>query len=817
MSHFLTAIWPIGAAASLAFLAAAAVGTLWVATVLAGQRRLTAAMEASARQFRVLTDNTYDLVMVLDREGRVEYVSPICRDLTGYDPHEIVGGLAIDFVHSEDRERTEAELGRVLEDASGRPIQYRVIRKDGRTIWVESRPKLRRDLATGVSIGVIDVIRDITERRARETTMAQSEARYRMLAERSTDIILQWDARGRIEYVSPACRQLGYDAAEMTGRSVLDFIDADSHEQATARSRLLLAGKDRPADGPREYQVHCKDGGVVWLEGQSSAIRDPEGEVVGAVSHLRNVTERRAVEAAMADSELRYRQLAEHTTDLVVRYDPAGTIEYVSPSVRHLGYRPQDVVGRNMADFVHPDDRDDSHARRTRLAAGEPLPDDSIRKTLARKADGDWVLLEGTGVAVHDADGKVTGVVTVLRDVTAREAMEDELRRKRAEAEAAAVAKSEFLANMSHEIRTPLTGIIGFAGLLEAVEDLPPKATRFVNRIVTASQTLLSVVNDILDFSRIEAGQIQLDPRPFAPATFVAETLELVAAQASHKKLTLDLDIRSQLPPAVLADSARVRQVLLNLLGNAVKFTSKGGVSVGVSYLAGNGGSLRIAVTDTGVGIAPGRSHRLFERFSQVDGSISRQFGGSGLGLSICKSLAEIMGGAIGVESEEGVGSTFWFTISAPATELARPGRGSAGQGQGMAPARILIVDDVAVNRELVIAMLAPFDHQFTEAATGRDAIEAARRKAFDLILMDLQMPGMDGLSATRLIRETCELNRSTPVVALTADVMPNHLDACRDAGLDDHIAKPIVAVELVTKVAHWTASAEKARVGAWG
>ena len=808
----------MGAAATFGFLVAAGIAALWVATILAGRRRLKAVMEASARQFQMLTENTYDLVMAIDLEDRLEYVSPICRDLTGYDPAEVIGRLAMEFVHPDDRDRLDAEYTRALEDESGRPLQYRVVRKDGRTIWVEARPKVRRDPVTGEPNGLIDVIRDITERRARETAMAQSEARYRMLADRSTDIILQWDARGLIQYVSPACRQLGYDAAEMTGRSVLDFIDADSHEQATARSRVLLGGQDHPREGPREYRVHCKDGGVVLLEGHSSAVRDPAGEVVGAVSHLRNVTERRAAEEAMAESELRYRQLAEHTTDLVIRYDPVGTIEYVSPSVRHLGYRPQEVVGRNMADFVHPDDQEGSLSRRERLAAGELLANDGTRKTRARKADGDWILLEGTGVSVHDAAGRVTGVVTVLRDVTAREAMEDELRRKRAEAEAAAVAKSEFLANMSHEIRTPLTGIIGFAGLLEAVEGLPPKATKFVSRIVTASQTLLSVVNDILDFSRIEAGQIQLDPRPFAPATFVAETLELVAAQASHKKLTLDLDIRSPLPPAVLADSARVRQVLLNLLGNAVKFTSSGGVRVGVSYLAGNGGRLRIAVTDTGVGIAPERSHRLFERFSQVDGSISRQFGGSGLGLSICKSLAEIMGGAIGVESEEGVGSTFWFTISAPATELPQPARGATGRGLNMAPARILIVDDVAVNRELVSAMLAPFHHEFTEAANGRDAIEAARGASFDLILMDLQMPGMDGLSATRLIRETCELNRSTPVVALTADVMPNHLDACRDAGLDDHIAKPIVAAELVTKVAHWTAHvAEATRAGAAG
>ncbi|HEY2660040.1 MAG TPA: ATP-binding protein [Caulobacteraceae bacterium] len=383
--------------------------------------------------------------------------------------------------------------------------------------------------------------------------------------------------------------------------------------------------------------------------------------------------------------------------------------------------------------------------------------------------------------------------------------LQDELLRKQVEAEAATVAKSEFLANMSHEIRTPLTGIIGFGALLEKVKGLPPEAENFVNRITTASETLLAVVNDVLDFSKVDAGQIELDPHPFDPTGFVAETLGLISSQASAKGLKLDSNIDGQLPAAVRADSARLRQVLLNLLTNAIKFTARGGVTVKVSYAPSNGGRLRFDVTDTGVGVPAALSHRLFQRFSQVDGSTTRQYGGTGLGLAISKGLVELMGGDIGLESQEGHGSNFWFTIAAPIADQAvseaveEPGDWRVGA------LRILLVDDVDMNRELVTAILSPFDIELTEASSGGEAVEAALRTRFDLILMDLQMPGMDGLAATRAIRAHSDLNRSAPILALSANVLPIHLAACREAGMDDHVAKPIRADELLGKVAFWT------------
>jgi CheY-like chemotaxis protein len=246
--------------------------------------------------------------------------------------------------------------------------------------------------------------------------------------------------------------------------------------------------------------------------------------------------------------------------------------------------------------------------------------------------------------------------------------------------------------------------------------------------------------------------------------------------------------------------------VLLNLLTNAVKFTEAGEVTVTVSHADDE---LKVEVSDTGVGIPPDRLYRLFQRFSQADGSINRQYGGTGLGLAICKSLAEVMGGDIGVSSTPGHGSRFWFTVAAP-TCCVVGGEAAADEAAlDVRPARILVVDDAPVNRELVGVLLGVFGHELTEAGGGAEAVEAARDQAFDLILMDLQMPGMDGLTATREIRSGCPLNRDTPIVALSANILPSHLEACREAGMDDHIGKPIDTRELLTKVARWTSPAD--------
>jgi signal transduction histidine kinase/ActR/RegA family two-component response regulator len=407
-----------------------------------------------------------------------------------------------------------------------------------------------------------------------------------------------------------------------------------------------------------------------------------------------------------------------------------------------------------------------------------------------------------------DEVGAVARALDVFRaNAKAKAALDEQLlasRIARESAEASARAKAQFLANMSHEIRTPLTAVIGFADLLAAQAGLPQTARTYTGRIQAAGEALLALVNDILDVSRIEAGQVELDIRPCDPRVLISETLEFVRLAAARKGLALVLRLEG-LPAPVMADTARLRQVLLNLLGNAIKFTPQGSVTVHARFRPDLGGRLRVEVSDTGLGIGEQDQFRLFRRFSQIDASNTRQFGGAGLGLAISKGLIEMMDGEMGLESVQGMGSTFWFDIPAPlAAEAAAPKPVVLAEPLKRRPIRILIVDDLAVNRELVSAMLAPCQLHLTLAANGVEAVEAAAREAFDLILMDVQMPGMDGLAATQAIRHAPGPNAAAPILALSANVMEQQVEAYRAAGMNDHIAKPINPADLLGKIDRW-------------
>jgi PAS domain S-box-containing protein len=567
---------------------------------------------------------------------------------------------------------------------------------------------------------------------------------------------------------------------------------------------VLIVYADRPAAfGPEEMTLFQRLGEELAF----SIALEKDRRRLAASQEAQRVAEdaELASRRRLAESESRFREIAERVHDLILRYDAQGVIEYISPSVRQFGFEPEDLIGRSVALFEDADFAARTLKDLKAYANGRPFPEGERNETRARGADGRPVWLEGTASSLRDEHDRFAGVVTVMRDVTERRAIEDELNRKRAVAAAASVAKAEFLANMSHEIRTPLTGVLGFAQLLEALDGLPPQARAYVGKITASGYALLAIVNDVLDFSRLEAGRIALDPQPFDLQPFLDETVGLVLAEATRKGLALRLEPQAGLPTSVRADAGRLRQVLLNLLSNAVKFTESGTVSLAVRRDADKPGRLRFAVTDTGVGIAAGHVGRLFQRFSQIDASSTREFGGTGLGLAICKGLIEMMGGEIGVRSDVGHGSTFWFTIVAPvAAHGPGPGADDA-HGSALPPLKVLLVDDVAVNRELVSAMLQPFAVAVTEAGNGLEAVDAAGREPFDLILMDLQMPRMDGLAATQSIRAGAGPNRHTPILALSANVMRPQVEACLKAGMNDHISKPISPGELLGKIAQWT------------
>jgi PAS domain S-box-containing protein len=388
-----------------------------------------------------------------------------------------------------------------------------------------------------------------------------------------------------------------------------------------------------------------------------------QGRVDALFGVVHDITERHTAVDRLRRSEARYRLLADHMDDVVTRLRPDGRSSYISPAVtRLLGYRPSEMAGRPAQDFVHPEDRPALFAAFRKLGAG------LRRCTLQQRAlrsDGSAVWVETSFQSVADAAGKTIEIIAVIRDASRRREMEEDLRQARDHAEAASDAKSRFLSNMSHELRTPLTSVIGFARILQSREGLGAVERQCADRILLSGEVLLSIINDILDYSKLEAGAVTLENRVFEPRLLVREATEVILGQIEEKGLWLAQDVDVDVPQALRGDPFRLRQVLLNFLGNAVKFTEKGGVSIAVQRALHTDGriALRFSVSDTGLGIETVAAQALFQRFVQADQSTSRRFGGTGLGLAISRELVELMGGKIGVESVPGQGSTFWFQI----------------------------------------------------------------------------------------------------------------------------------------------------------
>jgi signal transduction histidine kinase/CheY-like chemotaxis protein len=370
------------------------------------------------------------------------------------------------------------------------------------------------------------------------------------------------------------------------------------------------------------------------------------------------------------------------------------------------------------------------------------------------------------------------------------------------EAEQAALVKGEFLANMSHEIRTPLTSILGFASLL-ADKDLDGESSRYAGRVLSASRNLLALVNDVLDFSKLEVGRLEIKPGPGNPDQCGRDVVELFAPQAAEKAIAIAFRAEG-LPAMVTADFDRVRQVLINLVGNAVKFTRAGGVRVSAAYDPATD-RLSYRVVDTGPGLDAADQAKLFQRFSQVDASVSRAHGGSGLGLAISRGLVEAMGGAIGVESRPGEGATFWFEVPAPMAEAEAEAEGAQLDIADLVDLRLLLVDDNAANRELLRSLLTPLGVALTTADGGEAAIQMAAAEPFELILMDLRMPGVDGWTAARAIRAGSGPNRTTPMLAFSADITAD--DAQALAVFEGIVRKPIEMTGLLMAIAHWAAT----------
>jgi PAS domain S-box-containing protein len=772
--------------------------------------RALAAVETSKARYKLLADNVCDVIFQIDLNGRGIYSSPSMQRLLGYEPAELAGLNALSFVYEPDRRLVGSVLGDLSMGVETKVVSYRALHKDGRPVWVEARLQLVRN-AAGAPAEIIGVVRDITTRKALEDEMqaardvAEAQARRAELTEELAGLG-HWrlDARTREQTWSPQLHRIyglapdqPVDVAQVAAR-----IHPDDRAGAAARVKTVLAGGVVDEDTTTRFVGD--QGEIRYLSTRWRAERSADGAVTAAIGAVIDLTDRMTAQQALADSETKYRALAEHSMDVILRIGPGDVIRYVSPSCRRFGYDPDDLIGRTGFDIVHPDDHAHLQAVITELFT-TGLVDPKIDRTYRlRTKDGGYVWMEGNPSIVRDETGAPTEVVSVMRDVSERKRLEAELVVLKEAAEAAARVKAEFLANMSHELRTPLTSILGFTRLAAEQDDLTGLTRNYVERVGVASRALLSTVNDILDFSKLEAGQVRLHPQPTAVAELARGVLELFLPQAGAKDLDLQLDSGAE-DIALLIDPDRVRQLLLNLVGNAVKFTECGAVSLRTRYDPA-AGVLCVEVTDSGAGIPPEKQGRLFQRFSQVDGSLTRSSGGTGLGLAICKGLVEAMGGEIGVDSPPAGGATFWFQIPAPPASLPAIGGESAGDCSAIEGLRVLVVDDHPPNRELARLVLMGLGAEILEAEDGEAAVRIAAEWPLDVILMDLRMPRLDGFGALKQIRAGHGPNDTIPILAFTADVDAACAQRLLAAGFDGVVAKPLDLEALIAAIADATA-----------
>ncbi|MHA3771026.1 PAS domain S-box protein [Verrucomicrobiota bacterium sgz303538] len=764
------------------------------------------------QMFDAFMGNSPCVVYIKDEEGRYVYVNRRFEDQFGMQLAESLGKRDGEWLPQEVARQIEENDRRILH--SGRPEQLQEVAPtpDGKMRhWLSLKFPLKTGagklLLAGTSI-------DITAEKENEAALRASEERYRDLFDNAGDMIGCVDAEGRYLYVNPAWHDVhGYTPEELPQLRILDIVAPEDRERAAHAFRRALGGEDLLG-----VQVHIltKDGRKLLIEGNvSHSIEDGKPVARGM---FRDITSRRKAEDALNRLMTLQRAILDGANCSIISTDQNGLIlTFNSTAERWFGYSANEMVGKENCCLLH--DHTEIAARADeistelgrRVTPGFEAFAAAAREIQADEREWTYVRRDGTRfpvslslTALRDANGVIFGFLSVARDITHEKEAHEAMLQAKSAAEQANQTKSRFLANMSHEIRTPLNGILGInAMLLET--PLNSEQRRLAETVRESSESLLEIVNDVLDFSKVESGLFELEHRDFSLQGLLSELHRLHGARASAKGLLLEIKSAPEVPARIVGDSVRVRQILSNLISNAIKFSENGKIAISITRIPSREKEdvrLRFGVTDKGIGIAPEAQERVFEAFQQADSSMSRKYGGTGLGLSISKQLVLLMKGEIGVESMPGEGSTFWFTapftIAAELTDPKSPEATAATAPASLSLVlNVLVAEDSSVNQLVIKHELRKLGCEVHSTSNGREAVDAFFKTPFDLVLMDCQMPEMDGYEAATRIRQHAGAGQHVPIIAITANALAGERERCLKAGMTDYVSKPFTREKL--------------------